>query len=532
MSNSVCCMRYHAPNRPIDTAGQTPSFAVSCDGMTGGSNGGVPVQYSYSIPAGTGYAANGDLLSVNDSVMGSWTYTYDGVNRLSTAQASSGSYLGVNIAGAALGWQYDAFGNRLWQSSSSAVLPSGSVQYAAGNNQATGSGLAAAPSVSTVNFTNDGAGNLQFDGNNQYTYDAEGRLASVNGSVQYLYDAEGRRVAKLDAYGNVTNQYLLGLGGEQVSEVDGSGNWLHSNAYAAGKLLATYDANGLHFHFTDWLGSRRVQGSGTGLLEDTCQSLPFGDGLQCSSGDVTEHHFTGKERDAESGLDFFGARYYGSAMGRWLSPDWASKPEAVPYSKLDNPQTLNLYGYMRDNPLGGFDTDGHDAVILNDSRAAYGAGHNASVVGNDKDGWTYYSKNGGLGTSGNTRTEFKTFKDFQKSKDSERYDQAARMKTTPKQDAKMKEAGDSNYNKPFNETEKKGADGTNKVENCADLTATVLSAGGIAIDKPKFDLPVVNPLPVGPPVVDIKTNMTYPNAQYNDVVKNNQTTPVPAHTNQ
>jgi len=42
-----------------------------------------------------------------------------------------------------------------------------------------------------------------------------------------------------------------------------------------------------------------------------------------------------------------------------MSPDWATKPEAVPYSKLDNPQTLNLYQYMRNNPLSGADPDGH-----------------------------------------------------------------------------------------------------------------------------------------------------------------------------
>jgi RHS repeat-associated protein len=56
--------------------------------------------------------------------------------------------------------------------------------------------------------------------------------------------------------------------------------------------------------------------------------------------------FTGKERDTESGLDYFGARFYASSMRRWMSPDWADKPEAAPYSKLDNPQTLNLYGYV------------------------------------------------------------------------------------------------------------------------------------------------------------------------------------------
>jgi RHS repeat-associated protein len=70
--------------------------------------------------------------------------------------------------------------------------------------------------------------------------------------------------------------------------------------------------------------------------------------------------YTGKERDAESGLDYFGARYYASTMGRWMSPDWADKPEAVPYSSLGNPQSLNLYGYVLNNPLSNADADGHD----------------------------------------------------------------------------------------------------------------------------------------------------------------------------
>ena len=53
--------------------------------------------------------------------------------------------------------------------------------------------------------------------------------------------------------------------------------------------------------------------------------------------------YTGKERDAESGLDYFGARYYASSMGRWMSPDWSSIQQPVPYTNLNDPQPLNLY---------------------------------------------------------------------------------------------------------------------------------------------------------------------------------------------
>jgi RHS repeat-associated protein len=73
----------------------------------------------------------------------------------------------------------------------------------------------------------------------------------------------------------------------------------------------------------------------------------------------SRHHFTGKERDTESGNDYFDARYYSSSMGRFMSPDWSAKVMPVPYAKLDDPQSLNLYAYVRNNPLTRVDADGH-----------------------------------------------------------------------------------------------------------------------------------------------------------------------------
>jgi RHS repeat-associated protein len=169
-----------------------------------------------------------------------------------------------------------------------------------------------------------------------------------------------------------TADYILGPGGEQETElsvsVSVSGGattvaWQHTNVYAAGKLLATYDGTGkgLHFYLDDPLGTRRSQTDGDGKWEQYCASLPFGDGLTCTGSTTTptEHHFTGKERDSESGNDYFEARYYSSAMGRFLSPDWSAKAEPVPYAKLDNPQSLNLYTYALNNPLRNIDKDGH-----------------------------------------------------------------------------------------------------------------------------------------------------------------------------
>ena len=161
----------------------------------------------------------------------------------------------------------------------------------------------------------------------------------------------------------------MGAGGEQITAVDGQGNWLRSNV-AAGAALASYDGQGrLHYALSDGQGTKRMQvvlglnTQGNLILnqEETCTNLPFGDSLQCTGGgaDVSKLHYTGKERDAESGNDYFGARYYSSAMGRFMSPDWSAKEEPVPYAKLDDPQSLNLYAYVLNNPLTGVDPTGH-----------------------------------------------------------------------------------------------------------------------------------------------------------------------------
>lgn len=95
--------------------------------------------------------------------------------------------------------------------------------------------------------------------------------------------------------------------------------------------------------------------------------------------DVVLLKFTGKERDPESGLDYLGARYYGSNMGRFLSPDEftggpvdsfsaadPSSPGPLPYADITNPQSLNKYSYTYNNPLRYTDPNGHcvDACIV------------------------------------------------------------------------------------------------------------------------------------------------------------------------
>lgn len=112
------------------------------------------------------------------------------------------------------------------------------------------------------------------------------------------------------------------------------------------------------YYVGDQIGSVREELGGEGWPVSSDTFYPFGQ-EQSLTTDPNHYKFTGKERDTESGLDYFGARYYSSSMGRWMNPDWADKPEAVPYSDLVNPQSLNLYGYVQNNPLRLFDPDGH-----------------------------------------------------------------------------------------------------------------------------------------------------------------------------
>jgi RHS repeat-associated protein len=119
--------------------------------------------------------------------------------------------------------------------------------------------------------------------------------------------------------------------------------------------------------------------------------LPFGQEVDYTSTCGSNYKFEGKERDLETGNDDFGARYYRSALGRWLSADWSSVPAPVPYANLTNPQTLNLYAMVSDNPETFADLDGHltegqgpyNLETADTSGGNDGQGHQCDYMGGD-----------------------------------------------------------------------------------------------------------------------------------------------------
>lgn len=297
--------------------------------------------YSLTVPSSGycgysgiwGYAPDNNIVGAWDSVNGNWSYAYDPFNRLSSASTTGQSYT----------YAYDRFGNRWQQNGTHSMIES----FSGNNNR-------------MDNYTYDAAGNLLADGTAWYTYDAENRVVSANsGTSTYVYNVNGWRVRKTVA--SLTTDYLYDLSGNQVAAVNGSGTWIRGEVYAAGRHLATYTggtSGSTYFNFADHLGTERARVTVAGSLCETITSLPFGDWqtISGSCGDPSPMHFTGKERDSESGNDNFGARYYSSSLGRFMHVD-PGRP------LWTDPQTLNRYNYVRNNPLKLVDPSGKYPVI-------------------------------------------------------------------------------------------------------------------------------------------------------------------------
>lgn len=167
--------------------------------------------------------------------------------------------------------------------------------------------------------------------------------------MAYYYDGDGRRVQTVSAGGTTT--FVYDAKGELVAEY-GSTTTLCQTCYVT----------------VDSLGSARMVTDQNGTVVSRQDYLPFGQDILTSSGNprygiqgyaspgAVRQQFTAKERDAESGLDFFEARYYSSAQGRFTSPD----PLYLELHRLSDPQQLNLYAYGRNNPLKFTDPLGLD----------------------------------------------------------------------------------------------------------------------------------------------------------------------------
>ncbi len=195
----------------------------------------------------------------------------------------------------------------------------------------------------------------------RYSGNSEGRQLTATtvtvGTATYVYDGDGNRVKKIS--GGATTLYWYGAGGNVLTETDGSGGFQKDYIYFGGRRLAMLDSSSAKFYLGDQIGSARVITWDNGTMCADSDFLPFGQELNYSNSCAQNYKFTGMERDAETGNDNFGARYYASNLGRFLSVD----PVALSSQKMADPQQLNMYSYVRDNPLKYIDPKGEELVL-------------------------------------------------------------------------------------------------------------------------------------------------------------------------
>jgi RHS repeat-associated protein len=217
------------------------------------------------------------------------------------------------------------------------------------------------PTISTTNnrlsssgYTYDNSGNLTANAEGQtHIYDAENKQIEVKNSSnvtigQYWYDGDGKRVKK----------YAPGTGEITIFVYD-----------ASGKLIGEYSTllnptPQVSYLTNDHLGGPRINMDQNGAVISRHDYHPFGEeitgGLRIGTlgyaADDNRKQFTGYERDDETGLDFAQARMYANRLGRFTTVD----PVTLTQERLIDPQRINLYAYVRNNPLILVDVFGED----------------------------------------------------------------------------------------------------------------------------------------------------------------------------
>jgi RHS repeat-associated protein len=257
------------------------------------------------------------------------SYGYDPLNRIAS----------FTEGGISQSYDHDRWGNH-WVASSagyqlSSLTPTGASWYEAATNRLNlgpGAYDGRGNQKSSVQFT------LDYDGENLVKSASNGTTGTV-----YVYDGNGRRVKK--TVGAVTTLYVYDAFGRLAAEYGGT-------PPAAG---------GAEYLTADHLGSTRLITTAAGGVKYRYDYLPYGEGLDgahngrsgkysigatLASADGETLKFTSKERDAETGLDYFGARYMSSAQGRFTSPD-----PLLNSGRPWEPQSWNRYAYVLNNPL-------------------------------------------------------------------------------------------------------------------------------------------------------------------------------------
>ncbi len=342
---------YNKRLQPVNMSATAPSQTV------------YSIGYDFHVGNGTTGTDNGNVFGITNykdtSHNRDQTFTYDALNRLTSAQNAGTVCTAVVLQNKTEYWgnsyTYDAWGN---------LLNKTITKCGAENLSVTADAHNWIHATAPPDYQYDAAGNMTFNATpptQTYTYDQENRLTGAAGYT-FTYDADGNRVRKSNGNtaGDGTLYWAMTPG--VVAETDLAGTTKSEYIFFDGERVARRDGatgtGGVFYYFSDHLKTASVITDSAGVIKAESDYYPWGGELQFVNNDSNHYKFTGKERD-ETGLDYFGARYYSNGLGRWVSADWSATPVPVPYADLTDPQSLNLYGYVRGLPTTTVDLDGH-----------------------------------------------------------------------------------------------------------------------------------------------------------------------------
>ncbi|MEZ5425871.1 MAG: RHS repeat-associated core domain-containing protein [Pyrinomonadaceae bacterium] len=274
-------------------------------------------------------------------------YAYDSLNRLESARETTASQISWQQS-----FDYDRYGNRSFDQTGTSTLGSSEPKKVTNPsiNSSKNRLVADQDGNGQVDYQYDKNGNVILNAENQrFSFDGENRLIGFFGSgnqtatpnATYEYDGRGKRVRKVQ--NGVETIFAYDIAGNLIAEY---------STETSPNPKTSYLTN-------DHLGSPRIITDGAGAVISRHDYLPFGNDVTGELGNVggrTESQgynqpddirkkFTGYERDEESGLDFAQARYYQPGHGRFTSVD-----PLMASANVKNPQTLNRYSYVLNNP--------------------------------------------------------------------------------------------------------------------------------------------------------------------------------------
>ena len=265
-------------------------------------------------------------------------FTYDDLNRLTSAKAEWGQYGNYALEN----YTYNEIGN---------LTSKGGVAYGYNGGK---------PHAVT-----------HLAGAQKFWYDANGNQTKrIVGSDTYdlVYDAENRLV-QVKKNGNTVATFVYGPSGERVKgTVNGvatvyvgehyevQGTTVRKYYYAGTQRVAMRENGTLYFLLTDHLGSTAITANGaSGAKVAEVRYKAWGEDRYTSGTTPTTYRYTGQRWEAGLGLYFYRARWYDPALGRFTQPDLVVKTE--------NPQSLNRFSYVLNNPLKYSDPSGNQATV-------------------------------------------------------------------------------------------------------------------------------------------------------------------------